>query len=81
MRNRSRVECVGESFVQSKAIVWKGGLAFENGDVNLVSTQVRLKREHLNIAKFEPQHGPDPLLDLVLVGSKWRFKIQICASN
>lgn len=26
--------------MQSKAIVWKGGLTFENGDVNLVSTQL-----------------------------------------
>uniref|UniRef100_A0A6N2KZZ4 Uncharacterized protein n=1 Tax=Salix viminalis TaxID=40686 RepID=A0A6N2KZZ4_SALVM len=63
MRNRVRVECVEESFVQRRA--------FENGEVNLVLTQVRLNREHLNAAKFEPEHGPDPMLDLVLVGSKW----------
>jgi hypothetical protein len=42
---------------------------------------VRLKREHLNIAKFEPEHGLDPMLDLVLVGSEWQFKIQSRASN
>ncbi|KAJ6373060.1 hypothetical protein OIU76_027404 [Salix suchowensis] len=59
----------------------KGVLTFENGDVNLVATQVRLKREHLNIAKFEPEHGLDPMLDLVLVGSEWQFKIQSRASN
>ncbi|KAF2286913.1 hypothetical protein GH714_035313 [Hevea brasiliensis] len=59
----------------------KGVLTFENGDVNLVATQVRLKREHLNIAKFEPEHGLDPMLDLALVGSEWQFRIQSRASN
>ncbi|KAK4774964.1 hypothetical protein SAY86_009899 [Trapa natans] len=59
----------------------KGILTFENGDVNLVATQVRLKREHLNIAKFEPEHGLDPLLDLALVGSEWQFRIQSRSSN
>ncbi|PSR91805.1 Spermidine/putrescine import ATP-binding protein like [Actinidia chinensis var. chinensis] len=59
----------------------KGILTFENGDVNLVATQVRLKREHLNIAKFEPDYGLDPMLDLALVGSEWQFKIQSRASN
>lgn len=44
-------------------------------------TQVRLKREHLNVAKFEPEHGLDPLLDLALVGSEWQFRIQSRASN
>lgn len=43
--------------------------------------QVRLKREHLNIAKFEPEYGLDPMLDLVLVGSEWQFRIQGKASN
>lgn len=43
--------------------------------------QVRLKREHLNIAKFEPEHGLDPMLDLALVGSEWQFRIQSRASN
>lgn len=64
-----------------KQIKPKGVLTFENGDVNLVATQVRLKREHLNIAKFEPEYGLDPMLDLVLVGSEWQFKIQSRASN
>ncbi|XP_043700510.1 protein TIC236, chloroplastic isoform X2 [Telopea speciosissima] len=59
----------------------KGILAFENGDVNLVATQVRLKREHLNVAKFEPDLGLDPMLDLALVGSEWQFRIQSRASN
>lgn len=59
----------------------KGTLTFENGDVNLVATQVRLKREHLNIAKFEPDSGLDPMLDLVLVGSEWQFRIQSRASK
>ncbi|XP_015886014.3 protein TIC236, chloroplastic isoform X1 [Ziziphus jujuba] len=59
----------------------KGILTFENGDVNLVATQVRLKQEHLNIAKFEPENGLDPNLDLVLVGSEWQFRIQSRASN
>ncbi|KAL8521965.1 hypothetical protein ACS0TY_012205 [Phlomoides rotata] len=59
----------------------KGVLTFENGDVNLVATQVRLKREHLNIAKFEPDNGLDPVLDLALVGSEWQFRIQSLASK
>ncbi|KAL6501939.1 hypothetical protein OROGR_027072 [Orobanche gracilis] len=59
----------------------KGVLAFENGDVNLVATQVRLKREHLNIAKFEPENGLDPMLDLALTGSEWQFRIQSRASK
>ncbi|KAF8400748.1 hypothetical protein HHK36_014048 [Tetracentron sinense] len=59
----------------------KGILTFENGVVNLVATQVRLKREHLNIAKFEPDLGLDPILDLALVGSDWQFRIQSRASN
>lgn len=42
---------------------------------------MRLKREHLNIAKFEPEHGLDPMLDLALVGSEWQFRIQSRGSN
>lgn len=42
---------------------------------------MRLKKEHLNIAKFEPEHGLDPMLDLALVGSEWQFRIQGRASN
>ncbi|KAB2629418.1 hypothetical protein D8674_034213 [Pyrus ussuriensis x Pyrus communis] len=64
-----------------KLIQPRGVLTFENGDVNLVATQVRLKQEHLNIAKFEPEIGLDPMLDLVLVGSEWQFRIQSRASN
>ncbi|KAL6313068.1 hypothetical protein AAG906_031136 [Vitis piasezkii] len=56
-------------------------LTFESGEVNLVATQVRLKKEHLNIAKFEPDNGLDPTLDLALVGSEWQFRIQSRASN
>lgn len=64
-----------------KFIKPKGILTFENGDVNLVATQVRLKREHLNVAKFEPEYGLDPMLDLALVGSEWQFRIQSRASH
>ncbi|KAH6835833.1 embryo defective 2410 [Perilla frutescens var. hirtella] len=66
---------------QPKWIKPKGVLTFENGDVNLVATQVRLKREHLNVAKFEPDNGLDPTLDLALVGSEWQFRIQSRASK
>lgn len=59
----------------------KGVLMFENGDVNLVATQVRLKREHLNTAKFEADYGLDPMLDLALVGSEWQFRIQSRATK
>ena len=106
-----------------KLIKPKGVLTFENGEVNLVATQVttifpffclvmifyilvhffslldgmwilfeyahtepfqiqvRLKKEHLNIAKFEPDNGLDPSLDLAFVGSEWQFSIQSRASN
>ncbi|GMH11870.1 hypothetical protein Nepgr_013711 [Nepenthes gracilis] len=64
-----------------KLIKPKGVLTFENGDVNLVATQVRLKREYLNVAKFETDNGLDPTLDLALVGSEWQFRIQGRASN
>ena len=49
--------------------------------MNFPKLQVRLKKEHLNIAKFEPGIGLDPMLDLVLVGSEWQFRIQSRASN
>ncbi|KAG6437902.1 hypothetical protein SASPL_102833 [Salvia splendens] len=58
-----------------KSIKPKGVLTFENGDVNLVATQ------HLNVAKFEPDNGLDPTLDLALVGSEWQFRIQSRASK
>lgn len=64
-----------------KYIKPKGVLTFENGDINLVATQVRLKRDHLNVAKFEPDLGLDPILDLALVGSEWQFRIQSRAST
>ncbi|CAD5167233.1 unnamed protein product [Musa acuminata subsp. malaccensis] len=64
-----------------KCIRPKGILTFENGEVNLVATQARLKRDHLNIAKFEPDLGLDPTLDLALVGSDWQLRIQSRASS
>ncbi|MED6138356.1 hypothetical protein PIB30_073645, partial [Stylosanthes scabra] len=64
-----------------KCIKPRGILAFENGEVDLVATQVRLKREHPNVAKFEPEYGLDPMLDLALVGSEWQFRIQGRASH
>lgn len=66
--------------VHPKYIRPKGIFTFENGEVNLVATQVRLKNDHLNVAKFEPDLGLDPILDLVLVGSEWQFKILSRAS-
>ncbi|KAI5403593.1 variant 4, partial [Lathyrus oleraceus] len=64
-----------------KCITPRGILVFENGEVELLATQVRLKREHLNIAKFEPEYGLDPMLDLALVGSQFQYRIQGRASN
>ncbi|XP_058785828.1 protein TIC236, chloroplastic-like [Vicia villosa] len=64
-----------------KCITPKGILVFENGEVELLATQVRLTRDHLNIAKFEPEYGLDPMLDLALVGSQFQYKIQGRASN
>ena len=43
--------------------------------------QVRLKREHLNVARFEPDNGLDPMLDLTLVGSERQYRIHHRASN
>eukprot|EP00850_Spirogloea_muscicola_P020229 SM000210S06743 [mRNA] locus=s210:185513:196459:+ [translate_table: standard] len=74
----------------------RGTLTFENGDVNLVATQVqimstsadnrslpvklhaevRLNRDHPNRARFEPEQGLDPTLDLKLVGADWQLKLQ-----
>lgn len=48
---------------------------------SISKNQVRLKREHLNIAKFEPEYGLDPMLDLALVGSQFQYRIQGRASN
>ncbi|KAL3692761.1 hypothetical protein R1sor_006412 [Riccia sorocarpa] len=59
----------------------KGTLTFENGDVNLVATQVRLNKDHLNRAKFEPEQGLDPSLDLALIGADWQLKVQGRARN
>ncbi|KAL5144978.1 hypothetical protein HKD37_06G015148 [Glycine soja] len=64
-----------------KCIKPRGTLAFENGEVDLVATQVRLKREHLNVARFEPDNGLDPMLDLTLVGSERQYRIHHRASN
>lgn len=47
----------------------------------LFQLQARLKRDHLNIAKFEPDLGLDPILDLALMGSEWQFRIQSRAST
>jgi hypothetical protein len=43
--------------------------------------QVRLNRDHPNRAKFEPDQGFDPSLDLALVGADWQVKVQGLASN
>ncbi|MCO5581692.1 hypothetical protein L7F22_035581 [Adiantum nelumboides] len=59
----------------------RGTLNFENGDINLVATQVRLNRDHPNRAKFEPEQGLDPTLDLALVGADWQLKVQGRARN
>ncbi|TKY74672.1 hypothetical protein E2542_SST03435 [Spatholobus suberectus] len=64
-----------------KCIKPRGILAFENGEVDLVAAQVRLKREHPNIARFEPEYGLDPMLDLTFVGSERQYRIQRRASN
>ncbi|XP_012571674.1 protein TIC236, chloroplastic-like isoform X2 [Cicer arietinum] len=64
-----------------KCITPRGILVFENGEVELLAAQARLKRGHLNIAKFEPEYGLDPMLDLTLVGSQCQYRIQGRASN
>ncbi|CAM6097615.1 unnamed protein product [Calypogeia fissa] len=68
-------------FADSMRMKPKGTLTFENGDVNLVATQVRLNKDHPNRAKFEPEHGLDPTLDLALIGADWQLKVQGRARN
>ncbi|KAK7410301.1 hypothetical protein VNO78_00981 [Psophocarpus tetragonolobus] len=64
-----------------KYIKPRGILAFENGEVGLFATQLRLKREHVNIARFEPDYGLDPMLDLTFVGFERQYRIHRRASN
>ncbi|EFJ16558.1 hypothetical protein SELMODRAFT_421796 [Selaginella moellendorffii] len=68
-------------FADSERVKPKGVLTFENGDVNLVATQVRLNKDYPNRAKFEPEQGLDPNLDLALVGLHFQLKVQGRAQN
>eukprot|EP00897_Mesotaenium_endlicherianum_P001207 jgi/Mesen1/1113/ME000123S00282 len=68
-------------YAEASQVKPRGTLAFENGEVNLVATQVRLNRDHPNRAKFDSEQGLDPILDLKLVGADWQLKIQGPAST
>ncbi|CAI5478753.1 unnamed protein product [Closterium sp. Yama58-4] len=63
-------------FADPRLVRPSGTLFFENGEVNLVATQLRLNRDHPNCARFEAALGMDPLLDLKLVGADWQMRIQ-----
>ena len=45
-----------------------GTILFDNGDVNLLATQVRLAHDHIHFAAFDDDHPLDPLVDVRLVG-------------
>lgn len=53
----------------------------KQGSLIFFCLQVRVKRDHPNRAKFEPDQGLDPTLDLALVGADWQLKVQGRASN
>lgn len=42
---------------------------------------MRLNKDHPNRAKFEPEQGLDPSLDLALMGADWQLKVQGRARN
>ncbi|GJP79895.1 hypothetical protein CLOP_g10111 [Closterium sp. NIES-67] len=63
-------------FAEPHLVRPSGTLFFENGEVNLVATQLRLNRDHPNCARFEAALGMDPVLDLKLVGADWQMRIQ-----
>lgn len=48
---------------------------------HVVDLQVRLHKDHPNRAKFEPEHGLDPTLDLALISADWQLKVQGRARN
>lgn len=47
----------------------EGTIDLERGQVNLFTTQLSLKRDEKNIARFSRNNGLDPYLDVTLVGS------------
>jgi translocation and assembly module TamB len=47
----------------------EGTIQLKRGIVNLFTTQFRLSREHENIARFSPNRGLDPYLDVRLITS------------
>ena len=60
---------------------YTGSVSKQTKLILALTMQVRLKREHRNIAAFEPENGLDPMLDLALVGSEWQIIIQSRASK
>eukprot|EP00898_Chlorokybus_atmophyticus_P000645 jgi/Chlat1/1581/Chrsp123S00083 len=58
-----------------------GVIRFDSGDVNLVAAQMRLQRDHPNRAIFVPEQGLDPVLDVQLIGSDVRMRIEGRAST
>jgi translocation and assembly module TamB len=47
----------------------QGTIHLKQGQVNLFTSQLKLAEEHDNVAKFSPQNGLDPYLDIQLRGS------------
>lgn len=58
-----------------------GSIRLDSGEVNLVATQVKLKRDHPNRAVFIPSQGLDPNLDISFVGADLMAMIQGRAST
>lgn len=66
----------------SEAVRPSGTIRLQNGDINLVATQLSLSRDHPNTITFAPDAGPlDPTIDVLLAGDEVRALIQGGASS
>lgn len=70
-----------EGYADPSALRPSGAIEFTSGEVNLVATQVRLNREHVNRAVLVPEHGLDPTLDVSLLGADLMLNVKGRASN
>eukprot|EP00899_Mesostigma_viride_P010244 jgi/Mesvir1/19220/Mv11528-RA.3 len=59
----------------------KGTIRFQNGEINLLATQMQLKRDFPNRAEFRPENGMDPKLHLSLISADAKMIIDGWASN
>jgi hypothetical protein len=75
----SQVELSGPA---SEAVRPSGTIRLQNGDINLVATQLSLARDHPNTIAFSADDGLlDPAVDVLLQGDEVRALIQGPASS